>query len=479
MTGPAAAGPGRRLLAAAATALALSAMPPSPALAERADNLTATDVSFTSSDGVTLHGTVMAPTGATSPLPAMVLVHGGGAGPREWLHQEAEALAREGIVTISYDKRTKGYSLTERSYSQLADDALAAHEVLRARDGVDPAQVGMWGVSEGGWVAPLAASRSDHVRFVVTVGASGVPPAQQEAWAKENRLQAAGVTGSMLRSYPATTVALLDDAGLFPEAHYDPVPALTELHQPVLAIWGAHDSVSPAKESMSVFAEALDRGGNSNYTLRVLDDGDHAGYLADEGGYAVHNWITTDGQFATGYVELVGSWVRDLVDGPPAVSADAPPAQATTSSELPGRWYEMSIVQLTALLLVLSGFAGYLATGLIRRGVGRPRLSPVAQPARWLAVTGLVTVLGLVGYLGVLLLSSERVIGAVVLGRPIPWLVLQLLALGTLAAAVATATIWWRDRGDITGLLRARLGVLLCATVMFVAWTLSWGLLLV
>jgi hypothetical protein len=43
-----------------------------------------------------------------------------GAGPvtREELQAEAEAYARHGIVSLIYDKRTTGYSMLHRDYSQ-------------------------------------------------------------------------------------------------------------------------------------------------------------------------------------------------------------------------------------------------------------------------------------------------------------------------------------------------------------------------
>src|SRR5829696_7905314 len=103
--------------------------------------------------------------------------------PDSVLQAEAEAYARHSIVSLIYDKRTVGYSMLHRDYSVLADDALAGVQVLRGRDEVDPARVGIWGQSEGAWVAPLAASRSADVAFVITVGAIGVTPARQQAWA--------------------------------------------------------------------------------------------------------------------------------------------------------------------------------------------------------------------------------------------------------------------------------------------------------
>ncbi|MEV6487644.1 prolyl oligopeptidase family serine peptidase [Actinoplanes sp. NPDC051633] len=453
----------------ALTVLVFGAMggPPVPAVASPTDDLVTTEVSFTGSGGVILHGSVVAPVVRNEPLPAMVLVHGGGAGPRAWLRQEAETFARAGMVTLIYDKRTDGYSLVERSFSQLAQDALAAHEVLRGQAGVDPARVGLWGVSEGGWVAPLAATRSERVAFVVTVGASGVAPARQEAWAKANRLRAAGVAGSMLRAYPVTAVALLTGAGLFPESEYDPIPPLTRLRQPILAIWGAHDELSPPAESMAIFDQALIQARNARFSLRVLPDGDHAGYLATDGGFAVQNWITPEGQFATGYVGLIQSWVRGLADPAASVDRDARPEQATTSAALPSHWY----AHLGVFLLLFAGFATYLLLGIGRR-------RPVVGPARWLAVGGAVVVSGLFAYVAALLMSSEQAAGPVVLGRPVVWLVLQLMAVLVVGAGIATAVVWWRVRAEIGGLARVRLGLLGGTAAAFVPWALGWGLLL-
>jgi pimeloyl-ACP methyl ester carboxylesterase len=478
---------GRRLRRATILILTAVATAWLPGLATHAacaaptGDLTTTDVSFSSADGTILHGTVVAARGGHPPRPAMALVHGGGPGPRAWLRQEAEAFARAGTVTLIYDKRTEGYSLTDRSYTRLADDALAAVRLLRAQPGVDPARIGLWGLSEGGWVAPLAAATSGEVAFVITVGASGVPPARQEAWGKANRLREAGVSGSMARVYPATVVRLAADAGAFPEADHDPVPVLRRLRQPVLAIWGEHDTVSPPAESLSIFADALGRGGNPHHTLRVLRNGDHAGYLASEGGFEIHNWTTTAGQFAPGYIELVGSWVQSLADGPPPTSADPQPAQATSSIPLrPMSWYESAPAQLAALGILAVGFTSYPLTGLVLRLAGRRQVPPAARAARCLTLAGLTTVLGWLGYTATMLLSTETIIGPVILGRTLPWLVLQTLSLGTVTAAIATAAGWWRATTRSAGGTRAaaRLGVPLTAAAVFLPWALYWGLLL-
>jgi cephalosporin-C deacetylase-like acetyl esterase len=131
-----------RMLVLATVAMII--LPAEPARAAPA-GLTTTEVSFTGSGGLPLHGSVVAPPSTGGRLPGIVMVHGSGPGKREELRAAADAFAQRGIVTLIYDKRTTGYSIVQRDYSVLADDALAAVQVLRARADVDPARVGIWG----------------------------------------------------------------------------------------------------------------------------------------------------------------------------------------------------------------------------------------------------------------------------------------------------------------------------------------------
>lgn len=147
----------------------LWAQPIEAAPGDTPSGLISQEITFRGSGGITLHGLIVAPTSAERQRPGVVLVHGAGPHLGTNYLSEAEAFARAGIVALIYNKRTEGYSMMERSYSTLADDVLAAVQVLRERPQVDPTRVGVWGLSEGGWVAPLAASRSADVAFVITV----------------------------------------------------------------------------------------------------------------------------------------------------------------------------------------------------------------------------------------------------------------------------------------------------------------------
>ncbi|WP_410580831.1 alpha/beta hydrolase family protein [Amycolatopsis sp. lyj-108] len=416
------------------------------------------DVSFTS-HGVTLHGTVVAPEGRGL-APGIVMVHGSGEHDRDDYRTEAEAFAKAGIATLIYDKRTEGYSLFERDYSVLADDALAAVQALRSRPGVDPARVGVWGLSEGGWVAPLAASKSKDVAFVVTVGANGVSPDRQQSWAFETYLRRGGVTGSMVDMVASTNMRTLAGAGVFPEAGYDPVPVLEKVRQPVLGLWGELDRLTPPGEAIRIFRETLERAGNRQYTLKVFPQAQHGLRRTTDG------FDKLDG-FAPGYLDLVGAWVNGVRNEP---SADPPPPQASQSVALaPLAWYEAPWVQIGVWALALLAFAAYPVTALFRRR----KEVPLARPARWLASTGLLATAGFLAYYIVLTTGAAMAPGPVLFGRTLPWLALQLAAIGVVIAGVVTAVSWWRkkERGGV------RVGLLLAGAVLFVPWAVHWGLL--
>lgn len=432
-----------------------------------AADLSDTEVSFQTGD-LTLHGTVVAPAGGKN-LPGIVMVHGSGSPyPRERYRDQAEAFARAGIATLIYDKREVGYSKANRSYSVLADDALAAVRTLRDRPEIDPQRVGVWGLSEGGWVAPLAASRSSDIAFVVVLGANGGPPARQQAWNVENQLRARGIGSSLLRTVTVTQMRLAAGSGIFPEADHDPVPVLEKVRQPVLGLWGTRDTLTPPVSSARIFRDALERSGNTHYTLRLFEGADHGLHKTNDG-------VVRLPEFAPGYLDQVTSWVNALADGPPKASTDVSTQQDERIPELPALgWYESPGVQLGLMLLFVVAFAVHLLVEAVLRLRGRRAPSPVRGPARWLAAAGLLATVGLVGYLVSLLIGSTKDLGPVLLGRTLPWLALQLLAVGAVVALVRLVVAWRRhDEARSPHAV-----VPLVAGVLFVPWALYWGLLL-
>jgi len=123
-------------------------------------------------DGLNLAGSLLLPPGRD--LPAVMMIHGSGTSDRgnQWAFSIADALVRCGVATLIPDKRGSGQSQGDwrtADFDDLAADARAGWNLLRARSEIDAARVGYLGLSQGGHVVPLAAAKSPGAAFAVNM----------------------------------------------------------------------------------------------------------------------------------------------------------------------------------------------------------------------------------------------------------------------------------------------------------------------
>jgi len=471
--------PGTRFAVVCLLLLACSILPTGHSTAATGfdcTGFTCTDVSFAGGGGLTLHGTVIGPAAPHSPTPGIVLVGGSGAGPRPEYQYEARAFAAAGITTLVYDKRTIGYSFSHRDFALLADDALGAVETLRHTPGVHADQVGLWGFSEGAWVAPLAASHSGDVAFLITLGASAFNPLRSQTWSLATTLRHRGETGPLTGTIAGPTARLLGETGVFPAAGFDPLPALRDLRIPALALWGQHDVQVPPAESAAVLRNTLTA--SPSVTIRFLHGGAHNGRATTDGFDrfgAAPGPGAPRGAFAPGYFDTMTSWVHQITNGDlPASSVEASPPQTMTSTD-PGRgWWTAGWTQLAVLAALTLVFAGSLLWTFIGP---RSRASKTASRlARLLACSGLVSVLATVGYAVSILAFNAQTLGPILASRSLAWLSLQLLALLTTALLVGTAIATARAYAGLLVRYRTALGILLLFGCLWTAWATTWAL---
>ena len=163
------------------------------------------------SGGTQLFGRLHLPDRNT-PLGGVVLVHGSGDDPgTEWLYN-GDFFVANGFAVLAYDKRGTGRSQGEFTFdfAQLADDAGAAAAYLAGRPDIDAQRVGLSGYSQGGWVAPLAASRHDIVNFVVVSYGMIESPAEEARLEMRQLLLDAGVADDELRQADELIRAAVD-----------------------------------------------------------------------------------------------------------------------------------------------------------------------------------------------------------------------------------------------------------------------------
>jgi pimeloyl-ACP methyl ester carboxylesterase len=310
-------------------------------VARRADLYDTADVAFASGD-VSLAGTVIQT--RVGSRPAVVVVHSSGSqsrnGPIAYLRLIANVLASRGITTLVYDKRGVGDSTgswTSASFADLASDAAAAVAQLRTTPGVDASRVGFLTLSQGGWVAPLAAASDRRIAFLALISTPATSPAQQEIDRVSAVMRAAGspdtevtaateylqtffpvVSGAM--SWSDLEAAMVRTAGArwlsyVPrprtqrELGWTPAPATLEPSQifrtvtaPVLAVHGAEDVDVPARVNSPLFAQ-LSPSGDSRQ--RIFARADH--YMLE----GVRNPNREYRHLAPGYLDLLIDWIGE------------------------------------------------------------------------------------------------------------------------------------------------------------------------
>ncbi len=132
------------------------------------------------------------------PYPAIILLHGSDrSGMNDPYYTEhAQNLVRSGFAVLRYDgPGWAGGSSENSGFETLeyrTEEAIAAVNYLQSRPDIKPDAVGLWGISQGGWVCQMSAASYDGVAFIIPVSGPGVTPAEQEIYRVEAESRAAG-----------------------------------------------------------------------------------------------------------------------------------------------------------------------------------------------------------------------------------------------------------------------------------------------
>jgi len=316
--------------------------------ARRVEIETREDIRF-SSGGVQLTGTLTSPaTGGTHP--AIILVHGSGAQNRESMLPFSRFLIRRGMAVLGYDKRGVGGSTGDwntASFDDLAGDVVAAFEYLKTRSDIDHTQIGLLGVSQAGWIMPLAAVRSKDLAFLISISGAGVPAAETTLDQARNEMRMTGMppetleaimtvltlqyqfarTGQGWAEYAAAREQAAARLGTPPDTipgtpdhpqwdvirrsyFHDPLPTLRRLQVPTLALWGELDNNILAEKNKAAWEAALKAGGNPDYTLRILAKANHVQWEAKVGSNAEMKSLD---RFVPAYFTTIQDWLAKRI----------------------------------------------------------------------------------------------------------------------------------------------------------------------
>ena len=271
---------------------------------------------------VVLAATLLIPRDRRASHPGILILQGSSTNLRAQYRFYADHFARAGFVVLSFDKRGNGASSGDyrrASYDDLVADARAAFDSLAAQPNVDRRHVGLWGLSQGAFIAPLvaedSADRTDRrVAFVVAVSAPGVPIAEAAAYQDSLHVAWAGLSPAAAREAAAAHRDLASAlragassdrvAAVFRRVAdkpwrpltgmprtppstdelrgwywygrtLDPVTWWRRLRAPVLLVYGEADELVPARASAERLERALHEGKNPDAKVRIYPGANH------------------------------------------------------------------------------------------------------------------------------------------------------------------------------------------------------------
>jgi len=294
------------------------------------------------------------------PHPVVVFVHGDGPNDRTaggTYPPIMERMARAGYATFAWDKPGTGESTGQIDRSRLGEQraqiVLDAIEVLKAHPDIDPGRIGLWGISQAGYVMPRVLSMSEDIAFMIAVSCPGMAGVDQGVYLVSAQAVCAGVSeeeAEQMRRLlsEAERVPTYDEyvqykkaldalpgigfasifgykTGVVPEEEWhvpnlqgeyfwDPIGVIEQTTIPVLAFFGAKDTQVDPIQGAQAYREALERAGNPNFRVELIPGTDHNIILSETGCLDEREkrprseWTN----YAPEYLDTLEEWLREL-----------------------------------------------------------------------------------------------------------------------------------------------------------------------
>lgn len=315
---------------------------------------------------VSLSGTLTLPK-KDGIFPVVILITGSGPQNRDeelFEHKPflimSDYLTKKGIAVLRYDDRGVGESTGDFKTATSADfatDVESAIAYLKTRKEIDKNKIGLIGHSEGGLIAPMVASDSKDVAFIVLLAAPGIQGnklllTQQELIAKANGMSESEIEktirnnakafdmvvksndsqklktdltklmnefvdnemtheipeGMSKEDFVSTLVNQTSSPWMVYFMKFIPATTLEKVKCPVLAVNGEKDLQVSPKENLIAIKNALIKGGNKNVTTKEFPNLNHLFQECETG--SPNEYGTIEQTFSTNVLEEITKWIK-------------------------------------------------------------------------------------------------------------------------------------------------------------------------
>jgi dipeptidyl aminopeptidase/acylaminoacyl peptidase len=328
---------------------------PTRAEGENQNSLHVEEITFRSSH-FKIVGDLMIPGKAEKP-PVVIFVHGDGPArryPSLKYNKLIQQVFKSGFALFYYDKPgygesegkfTPGLLFKERA-SILVDTV--AH--IKQNTNINPKRIGVMGISQAGYVMPLAIAQLDDISFMIAISCPARNSIDQSAYLVEKQLLCEGYTKkeaqkvkryyiqrAKARSYKKYKEAaeflsnnpfiksigwgkIKSEERFKPinsksQALFNPVIILRRTKIPVLAIFGELDTQIDPIIGVRGYTRALKRANNKNFLVKLFPNADHGINITETGCLKEIKKRARQGNIepVPEYLELITDWLKKLI----------------------------------------------------------------------------------------------------------------------------------------------------------------------
>jgi len=293
------------------------------------------------------------------PHPVVVFVHGDGPNGRTSggsYPPIMERMLKAGYAAFSWDKPGSGESTGELSrpdlFNQRTRIILDAVEILKKHPSIDRKKIGLWGISQAGYIMPLVLDQSKDIAFIIAVSCPGESGLEQGAYLLATQALHEGLSQEeagklemnikkverartyktyvenqkkvlrhkdMIKKMGFNVGDIRSEADWEPndlsgKYFFNPISIIEKITIPVLVFFGERDTQVDPVQGQKAYTKALDKAGNTHYRIELIPGVDHCMMQAETGSLKEIFGRSDEerNNYGPQFLDIVEEWLYEL-----------------------------------------------------------------------------------------------------------------------------------------------------------------------
>ncbi|UCH13943.1 MAG: alpha/beta fold hydrolase [Bacteroidales bacterium] len=305
------------------------------------------ELSF-NSDGFYIVGDFITPVDEGT-HPVIIMIHGSGSATRYGavpFNPLIEIFLRNGFAVLCWDKPGSGESTGEfeigYTITGRAKILVDATRVMLENPSIDNSSIGLWGISQAGWVMPKALDMTSDIAFMIVVSGGAEDGIEQFSYQVGQVAACAGETAENVEKvdmywsqmqkattyseykeaadFLVTIQSIVDYTGVsvseenswnaWPrniDAFFNPMDVIEHTTIPVLVFFGELDKNIDPVQGAHAYQSALEASGNQDYRIEVIEGAGHV--LAPAQTVCLDEFVGSE--YVPEYLEILEEWLSD------------------------------------------------------------------------------------------------------------------------------------------------------------------------